>query len=294
MKIVIAYALAVLLWASAFPGIRVGLEHYSPEHLSLVRLLIGSIGLLVFAFIAKIGLPRLKDVPVIFVLGFLGFSVYHTALSIGEQTVSAGAASLLVSTTPIFSAILATFFLKERMRGLSWIGSVIAFLGVFIIMIGTGDSFVFEMGVFIILIGALGESIYFVFQSHYLKHYGFLPFTVYTILAGTIFLLLFLPGLGSAIATAPAAINMTVVYLGLFPTLIPYFCIAYVTSKVGASEATSVLYLTPAFAILIAWLWLEEVPTIVTIVGGILTLIGVGITNKQTIHVSESLANHST
>ena len=86
--------------------------------------------------------------------------------------------------------------------------------------------------------------------------------------------MLFIPGLGNAFVEAPAKVNLKVLYLGLFPTLIPYFCIAYVTSKVGASEATSVLYLTPAFAILISWVWLGEIPTIVT-------LIGVGITNKQ-------------
>lgn len=208
VRIFIAYALAVILWASAFPGIRVGLEHYSPEHLSLLRLLLGSVGLIIFGFIAKIRLPRLKDVPIILLHGFLGFSVYHTALSIGEQTVSAGVASLLVSTTPIFSAIIATIFLREKMSRLSWVGSLIAFLGVFIIMVGTGDQLVFELGVLIILIGALGESFYFVFQSNYLIRYGFLPFTVYTIIAGTIFMLFFLPGLGTAVLSAPSEVNL--------------------------------------------------------------------------------------
>ncbi|SFV43745.1 Hypothetical protein SSCIU_00534 [Mammaliicoccus sciuri] len=47
-------------------------------------------------------------------LGFSGFTIYHVALSFGEYYISAGVASLLVSTTPIFSAILAKYFLKER------------------------------------------------------------------------------------------------------------------------------------------------------------------------------------
>ncbi|MFP3470985.1 DMT family transporter, partial [Micrococcus sp. SIMBA_144] len=118
-----AYSIAVILWASAFPGIKIGLEAYSPEHLALLRLLIGSICLLIFAIITKMKLPELKDLPVILLLGFLGFTVYHTALSFGEQTVSAGAASLIVSTTPILSAILSAIFLKEGFTKMGWFGS---------------------------------------------------------------------------------------------------------------------------------------------------------------------------
>ncbi|ERN53933.1 DMT family transporter [Alkalihalophilus marmarensis] len=292
-KVFLAYSIAVVLWASAFPGIRVGLEHYSPQHLSLLRLLIGSIGLILFALIARIKLPKLKDVPVILLLGFLGFSVYHTALSIGEQSVSAGAAALLVSTTPIFSALLALMFLRERMGKFGWSGSFIAFLGVAIIMLGTGDTLSLQLGALIILIGALGESFYFVFQSKYLKSYGFLPFTIYTIVSGTIFMLFFSPGLTLAISAAPLDITLTVIYLGLLPTVIPYFCIAYVTSKVGASEATSVLYLTPAIAIFISWVWLGEIPTFLTILGGIITLLGVTVTSLQSKQITEQVPDKS-
>ncbi|MDF9759734.1 drug/metabolite transporter (DMT)-like permease [Peribacillus simplex] len=178
-KVFLANSLLIILWGSAFPGIKVGLQSYSPEHLSILRLLIGAIGLIIFATIKKISLPDLKDVPIILLLGFLGFAVYHTALSFGETSVNAGAASLLVSTTPIFSAILATVFLKENFSKAGWIGSITAFLGVAMISLGMGGSVTaFALGALLILIAALSESFYFVFQTNYLKKYGFLPFTV--------------------------------------------------------------------------------------------------------------------
>lgn len=68
-----------------------------------------------------------------------------------------------------------------------------------------------------------------------------------------------------------------VIYLGLFPTFIPYFALAYVTSKVGASEATSSLYLTPA-VVVISWLLLGETPTMLALEGGV-TLVGVSLSN---------------
>ncbi|SCC31006.1 Uncharacterized protein BW664_02661 [Bacillus mycoides] len=72
---------------------------------------------------------------------------------------------------------------------------------------------------------------------------------------------------------------MSVIYLGVFPTVLPYIALAYITSHAGASEATSSLYLTPVTACIIAWIWLGEVPTFISIVGGVITILGVIITH---------------
>ncbi|PID21554.1 EamA family transporter [Sporosarcina sp. P3] len=279
-KLISAHILTIVLWASAFPGIRAALTTYSPAHLSLLRLLVGSVVLLIVAVILRIRLPEMKDIPVIFLLGFLGFSVYQVALNYGEQTISAGVASLLVSTTPIFTAFLALAFFRERFGFQGWMGALISFIGVACISLGGAtESFSFDRGIVIILVASLSESIYFVFQQSYLKKYGFVAFTMYTIWAGTLFMLLFTPGLGLAIMQAPIDTTMVVVYLGIFPTVIPYFTLAYITSRTGASEATSSLYLTPAFAFMIAWIWLDELPTSFAIIGGVLTLLGVFVSN---------------
>ncbi|MFJ7931596.1 DMT family transporter [Peribacillus sp. NPDC096448] len=274
-NVIVAYGLAIFLWASAFPGIRVGLESYTPEHLALFRLLVGSIALVVIAILTRIRLPELKDIPAILLLGFLGFTVYHTALNVGEKTVSAGTASLIVSMTPIFSALLAVWFMRERFGFIRWIGSIISFLGVILISFGTGDHFEFNTTILFILLASFSESLYFVFQKRYLIKYGFLAFTTYTIWAGTFFMLFYLPGLGQEIISSPIESTLSILYLGLFPTVILYLALAFVTSRVGASEATSSLYLTPALTFVIAWVWLGEVPTTLSAIGGIITLFGV-------------------
>ncbi|WP_080875947.1 DMT family transporter [Oceanobacillus timonensis] len=280
VKIIAAHLVTIILWASAFPGIRAALTAYSPGHISLLRLLVGSLVLILVACIKRIRLPEIKDVPIILLLGFLGFSVYQTALNLGEQTVSAGIASLLVSTTPIFAALFALLFFREKFGLWGWIGSFISFCGVAFIALGdSAGNFSLNAGVILILIASLSESIYFVFQRAYLKKYGFFSFTIYTIWAGTLFMLIFLPGLGEAIINASMNATLAVVYLGVFPTVIPYFTLAYITSKTGASEATSSLYLTPVFAFLIAWVWLNEVPHFFAIAGGVVTLFGVFMSN---------------
>lgn len=274
-RIICAHAFTILIWGTAFPAIRMGLESYTPEHLTLLRLLIASFILLVFSCIYKLRLPDLKDIPAIFIFGALGFTIYHIALNYGEKTVNAGSASLIVSVTPIVTAILASVFMNEKMKLNGWIGGVISFIGIAFISFSQGDSIQLNSGGLFILLAAISESLFFVFQTSYLKKYGFLPFTIYTILSSTVCMLIFLPGMYTEILAAPLEVNLSVIYLGVFPTVLPYIALAYIISRAGASEATSSLYLTPITACFVAWIWLGEVPTLVSILGGGITILGI-------------------
>lgn len=278
IKLITAHLLVILLWGSAFAGIRHGLEGYSAEHLSFLRLLVGSITLVCYAAITKMKMPEVRDLPVIFLFGFLGFAVYQTALNFGEQTVSAGAASLLVSTSPVFIGLLGRIFFQERAGKRYWTGAAISMAGIVLISIGSGKGLDLGIGVMLILLASFSESIYFVFQKKYLDKYGPLPFTAYTIWSATIFMGFFASDLSAQISSASSGATISAVYLGVFPTVIAYFALAYITAKSGASEAASSLYLTPAASFLVAWVWLGEVPSFLTIAGGIITLLGVSLT----------------
>lgn len=281
-KVYFAFTITIILWASAFPVIKLALSDFSAVHLSSLRLSIASLILLILTIIKKIPIPDFKDIPIILLLGFCGFTLYHIALSFGEYYVSAGISSLIVSTTPIFSALLATYFLKEKFSKLAWIGSVIAFIGVACIALGN-DSKVIAMciGIVLVLIASIGESIYFVFQSSYFKKYGFIPFTIYTILAGSLFTFIFLPGAIHDLQYADTNTLLLVLYLGAFPTVIPYFALAYTIYKVGVADATMSLYLTPACSLVLSFIMVGEMRTMVAIIGGIITLIGVSITTNH-------------
>src|SRR3712207_8076901 len=74
-------------------------------------------------------MPEGRDLPAVFLAGFLAFTFYHAALNYGEVTVSAGAASVLINTVPIFTALLAVTFLGERLRALGWVGMAVSFGG---------------------------------------------------------------------------------------------------------------------------------------------------------------------
>lgn len=122
-RVFVALSASVVFAASAFAGIRAGLEGYSPEALPLLRFLGASVNLAIYALLTGMALPRLGDVPAIAVAGFLAFSVYSVALNRGELTVPAGTAGLLIGSIPAFAAIWATLFFRERLGLWGWVAS---------------------------------------------------------------------------------------------------------------------------------------------------------------------------
>jgi drug/metabolite transporter (DMT)-like permease len=237
-----AVAVTLLLWASAFAGIKAGLAAYSPGELALLRFLCGSASMALFARSRGFGLPARQDLPHILLVGFLGFTVYHVFLNYGEQRVSAGAASLIVS-------------------------------------LGEGGGIALNPGCILVLISSLGSSLYNVFQKPFLKRYDPIAFTAYAMTAGTVFMLVFAPGLPAAIRGVPMEATLSVIYLGVFPGAIAYSTWTYALSRMPASRLTTSLYISPVLAIAIAWLWIGEVPTVLSILGGVVTLAGVLLTN---------------
>ena len=59
-------------------------------------------------------LPAARDLPLILLLGLLGFAFYNIALNIGEQQIPSGPAAVLIQTLPIWTTLAAIAFLRER------------------------------------------------------------------------------------------------------------------------------------------------------------------------------------
>ena len=276
----IALGITILLWASSFVAVRAILPVFTPGHIALFRFLIASVLLVVPAIITHIKLPALKDIPVVFLLGFLGIFVYHIAQNYGEITVTAGSAAMIMSSVPIFTAILATLFLAEKLRLWGWLSILVSSLGVYLIALGEKEGVKFDWGVIILLLAAISTSAFFVLQKSYLKKYGALHLVTYAIWAGTLLLLIFAPGLVKEIANAPTEATISMIYLGIFPSAIAYFTWSYALSRAPASIVASFIYIQPVLTIVIAWIWLSEMPALISMIGGVSSIGGVFMFNK--------------
>lgn len=276
-----ALLVTILCWASAFAGIRAGLHGYTPFHLAELRYLVASLSLGGYALFRRMPLPQVRDLPGIALTGIVGIGIYNLALNVGETSVPAGVASFLVNTAPIFTALLALVLLHERLRLWGWIGMSVSFVGVAATALGIQEGFHLDVRAIIVLVAALAQSIYFVSQKPYLKRYSAFQYTSYAIWAGTIFLLFFSSGMIREVQSAPLNATLAMIYLGVFPGAIAYVSWAYVLAHLSAARAASFLYLVPALAIGIAWIWLGEFPTPVSFLGGVLVIAGVILVNTH-------------
>ncbi len=277
----VAIVVALLLWASAFAGIRAGLQSYGPGQVALLRFGTASAVFFAYATFTRMPLPDSRDLPRIALAGFLGITVYHVALNFGEVTVTAGAASLIISASPIITALLSAFLIRERLSVVGWIGIVISFFGVALISFGEGGHLSFEPGAALVFLAAITTSLYFVVSKRPLRRYSATQFTAYAIWAGTIPMLVFAPGLVSQMADATAAATWAVLYMGVFPGAAAYVLWSYALARMPASVLSTFLYFQPLNAILIAWVWLGEVPATLALIGGAISLAGVVAVNTR-------------
>ena len=281
----------VVLWASAFVGIRAIGPHFSPGSLTLGRLAIAAVvlSLLVLHQLAKTRLlPKGREWWPILAYGVMWFGGYNVALNAAEHVLDAGTSALLINVNPILVAIMAGIFLKEGFPRWLIIGSLVAFAGVALIAFGSaqssapGEGATTDVaGVLLCLLAAVLAAVSVIIQKPVLRKFPAAQATWFGILVGALCCLPFAGQLVSELQAAPPAATWGLAYLGIFPTAIAFTTWAYALSLVDAGKLAATTYLVPGTTILISWLLLGEVPAFLGLVGGLVCLVGVALTRRR-------------
>lgn len=282
-----AVVVTVVLWASAFVGIRAIGPTFSPGALTLGRLAVAAVvlGALVLPQLAKSRLlPRGREWWPILGYGVMWFGGYNVALNAAEHLLDAGTAALLINVNPILVAIMAGLFLKEGFPRWLIIGSLVAFGGVAMIALGSGSgerSTTDVAGVLLCLLAAALAAVSVIIQKPVLRKFPAGQATWFGIMVGAVCCLPFSGQLVSELQSAPLPATLGLVYLGVFPTAIAFTTWAYALSMIDAGKLAATTYLVPGTTILISWLLLSEVPAVLGLVGGVVCLVGVGLTRRR-------------
>lgn len=275
----LAVAGTVVTWAASFPAIGMALQGFEPLPMASIRFALAAI--LAIAWLAWRRPARFSghDLRILILCGLLGIALYNVLLNSGQQTVSAGAASFIVGSQPMFMAILAVLFLKEAFNRWSWLGTSLGFAGLTLIAMGQPGGLQFGAGSSLIVGAALSAAAFSVLQRPLFSRIEPLTVTAIVLLIGAIALAPWLPaGIAQYAAAQPNA-QLAVVFLAVAPAAIGQVCWSYAIKHFGAARAGQFLYLIPLLATLIAWLLLGDMPLWTTIIGGIAAMAGVIVVN---------------
>jgi drug/metabolite transporter (DMT)-like permease len=271
---VIAGLGVVALWASAFPAIRVAAPDLGVIGLSFIRLAIAAIVLLVFASARRARAPKTRDLGWIIACGFFGMTAYQLLLNQSELHVPAGTASIIVAAAPLVSVAVARIIFDERITAFTVMGSAVALGGVAIVCVARAGLSL-SASVWVVIAAMVVQGIYHPLQRPLLKTYSSLEVATYTMIAGTLMTIPFAPSGWAELLDSPVSGWIAAVYLGLLPSALGFVLWGYVTARLPIAASTSLLYLVPPVAVLIAWVWLGEIPVVSELFGGVVVIAGV-------------------
>jgi drug/metabolite transporter (DMT)-like permease len=279
-----AALITIGLWSSAFVGIRAAGEDISPGPLAFGRLIIGAVLLGTLAFVRRGPLPRGRDLALVVGTGVIWFAGYNLSLNAAEQVVDAGTAAMLVFIGPLLVILLAGVFLGEGFPRRVVLGAMVAFAGILTIGLavagaeGGPDP---TWGIVLCLLAALTAAIGVTLEKPVLGRISALNVTALACAVGAIVTAPFASSLVAELAVAAPNSVAWLVYLGVFPTSVAFTTWAFALNRTTAGRLATTMYLIPPTTIFLAWAILGEVPPLVAIVGGALSVAGVVIAQSR-------------
>ena len=274
-------AIALLTWSSAYAAIAYALPAFAPGEVALARLLVGSLCFAVLLLVKRVPLPARRDWPQLALLGVLGLTVYHLCLNYAETRIASGTASILISLVPAATAAVSAFWLRERLTLRTWIGLAVALIGTVLVVLASGPRVEVDPKALLVLVCVIVSAIFFVGQKALFARNSMLGVTAFAFFAGTLAAVPFGWHLPQALATASMPRIGALLWLGIAPTFVGYLAWNMAVNRASASRVSSFIYLSPPIALLIGWLWLHEVPNVLILVGGAITVGGVVLANAR-------------
>lgn len=287
--IAIGYLAICLIWGSTWLVIRLGMESLTPFISAGVRFTIASSVILLVMKIRKI--PLIVDgsaIKIYLVGGFFSFLIPFGLVYWGQQYISSGLASVLFAVYPFSVAVVAHFTLSdEKLKKTKIAGMLIGFIGIIVIF---SDSFAIRFNVmeFLGMAAVVGSGIIQSFVVVLIKKEGkhLNPFSM-NLVPMAIAAIGFL---GAGLILEDVGRNRfdligvsSVVYLGIFGSIVTFTTYYWLLKKVSVLLMSLIAFITPIIALILGWLVYNEKLTVFHLIGSILVLTGLLISQAELI-----------
>jgi drug/metabolite transporter (DMT)-like permease len=282
------FLLLSFMWGSSYLFIRIGVdEGLRPLTLIMLRLLFGALLLVGVVLVARPALPDYRRTyGHLFVMGLLSIVIPFWLITYGEGSgVDSSVASILNSTVPLFTIVIAPLFLPDEAVTVNRIvGLAVGFVGVVVLasgdLSGTGSGLTF--GVIALLLSAVSYACGAVYARRNAR--GLSPITTaffQVIFAFTIVTLLAFVIENPLAASITPAASFSVVWLGLFGSGMAYLLFFRLLGRWGPTRTSLVAYLLPVWGIVLGAAVLKEPVDGRLLVGTALIVGGVALVNAR-------------
>lgn len=279
---------AVAVWGASFIATKVVLRDISPVTIVWMRFAMGVLILGIAVTARKqFALLNRGEWPYFALLGFLGITFHQWLQSNALQTSEASTTAWIVTTTPVFMAILGWFVLRERLGWVKIIGILVAFIGVLVIVYD-GDLSGISLrsfgkpGDILILVSAINWTVFSVLSRRGLKNHPATFMMFYVMLLGWLLtsILFFATQRVSEIQNLTAGGWVGLAFLGIFCSGLAYIAWYDALQTLGAAETGVFLYIEPLVTVVVAFFMLSETITLASLLGGGIILLGVWLVNR--------------
>jgi drug/metabolite transporter (DMT)-like permease len=267
------------LWGGSFLFMRIGAPEFGPVALIELRTGIAALFLLPAVIATRKTNLLQANVGRLFLVGMVGTALPFCLLSYATLYVTAGYASILNATAPIFTALIAWLWVDDRLSVSAMFGLLIGFLGVFVLVFDKQGN-VSSINLWPVLAGLAATFCYGIganFTKQKLSHIHPLALACGSQLGASIGLLPLAIWLWPQQSPGPEAWT-AVSILAIACTGIAFILYFRLITNVGVNKAISVTYLIPLFGVLWGMLILDEVLSVHMIAGGLTILLGVALT----------------
>jgi drug/metabolite transporter (DMT)-like permease len=263
-----------VIWGVNFSVLKVLLEEIDPLALNALRFPLAALalGALLWGRPGPL-LPERKDVPRVILLALLGNVLYQLCFIFGIDWTLAGNASLLLSTTPVWTVIFSSIAGHEPPTRWVILGVSATLVGMTLVVWGRGDALSLGSetvrGDLLMVAASILWSAYTVGGRTPVSKYGPLRMTSWAIWIATPFLVLM--GLPSLRTTELSGISVRswlgVAYAGLLAIALAYVLWYRGVQRLGNSRTAVYSNLVPVAALITAWVWLGETPARTQLLG---------------------------
>ncbi|MCM3194808.1 DMT family transporter [Priestia megaterium] len=279
--------MSISFWGVSFVSTKAVLDKLDLYTLLVLRFGIGALFLLVLLVLKRypLNIP-LKYIPHLIVLGILGVFVHQVIQATALLTINASAAGWIISFSPVFTVILSVFFLHEKMTLLKASGMIVAIIGVLLVTTATNQqSFQpsINVGYLLMILSTLNWAIYSVLLKRLHIQLPSLVVTFYMCLIGFTLTTPFLVrNKGWEMIPFLTSVEWAhLLFLGVFVSGVAYWYWAKALEVLEASQVSVFLYLEPLATLITAILLLQEKIIPVSILGGIIIIMGVILVNGR-------------